>query len=84
MIPNFAAYIENEVFPFIDRKNPVTAEDAQLLFLPFYHIFGLGCLLGNLYIGVPTVALSHFKLEVMCQVIQDFKVCCHLSPSSKD
>uniref|UniRef100_A0AC34GHW5 AMP-dependent synthetase/ligase domain-containing protein n=1 Tax=Panagrolaimus sp. ES5 TaxID=591445 RepID=A0AC34GHW5_9BILA len=44
------------------------------MFLPFYHIFGVGALMVNLHLGVPTVTMPKYDFDMMCKTIQDYKV----------
>ncbi|KAL8720833.1 MAG: hypothetical protein Q9225_002350 [Loekoesia sp. 1 TL-2023] len=49
--------------------------DRVLAFLPFYHIYGLTCLVHNAaFIGLTLVVMSKFDLEKFCAIIQDFKI----------
>uniref|UniRef100_A0AC34GI13 AMP-dependent synthetase/ligase domain-containing protein n=1 Tax=Panagrolaimus sp. ES5 TaxID=591445 RepID=A0AC34GI13_9BILA len=73
-ITNFASFFKKEVYPFINRENPVTVNDPMQCFLPFNHSFGLITVCFNLYLGTPTIALPVFKFDQMLKGIQDFKV----------
>ena len=74
MLPNFAYMMKKQVFPYINKKNPITVNDPQQNFLPFYHIFGMGTLLTNLYLGITTIAMPKFDFEVLCKNVQEYKV----------
>jgi acyl-CoA synthetase (AMP-forming)/AMP-acid ligase II len=50
-------------------------DDVTLGFLPFYHIFGLTSLVLNaLYTVTPVVVMAKFDLELLCQLIQKYKI----------
>ncbi|OBZ83625.1 4-coumarate--CoA ligase [Choanephora cucurbitarum] len=50
-------------------------DDVILGFLPFYHIYGLTSLLLNAYYKVsPVVIMSRYDLELLCQLVQKYKV----------
>ncbi|KAF9883239.1 hypothetical protein FE257_003833 [Aspergillus nanangensis] len=49
--------------------------DRILAFLPFYHIYGLVCLLHfSMYAGVELVVMPKFDLEKFCSYIQSMKI----------
>ncbi|KAF7553873.1 hypothetical protein G7046_g6973 [Stylonectria norvegica] len=49
--------------------------DKCLGFLPFFHIYGLTCLIHKaLYTGVQLVVMAKFDLERFCQVIEKHKI----------
>jgi acyl-CoA synthetase (AMP-forming)/AMP-acid ligase II len=49
--------------------------DAILAFLPFFHIYGLTCLIHqSMYRGFKCVVLPKFDIEAWCQVVQDEKI----------
>ncbi|KXT11909.1 hypothetical protein AC579_8581 [Pseudocercospora musae] len=49
--------------------------DAILAFLPFFHIYGLTCIIHHcLYRGLKCVVLPKFDLEAWCQIVQDHKI----------
>ncbi|KAF2134024.1 4-coumarate-CoA ligase-like protein [Dothidotthia symphoricarpi CBS 119687] len=49
--------------------------DKVLAFLPFFHIYGLTCLIHqSLYIGIQLVVMAKFDLEEFCRFIQDYKI----------
>ncbi|KAI8391641.1 uncharacterized protein BYT42DRAFT_592036 [Radiomyces spectabilis] len=50
-------------------------DDVVLGFLPFYHIFGLTSLvLASCYTLTPVVIMPHYDLELLCQLIQKYKI----------
>ncbi|KAI9782473.1 MAG: hypothetical protein M1839_004959 [Geoglossum umbratile] len=49
--------------------------DSGLGFLPFFHIYGLTCLIHlSLYLGIRLVVMAKFDLEKFCAIIQNHKV----------
>ncbi|KAI4168215.1 MAG: hypothetical protein LQ343_006543 [Gyalolechia ehrenbergii] len=49
--------------------------DRLLAFLPFYHIYGLTCLIHNaVFNGLTLVVMSKFEIEKFCTIIQDLKI----------
>ncbi|KAL4944777.1 hypothetical protein BDV06DRAFT_72571 [Aspergillus oleicola] len=49
--------------------------DRILAFLPFFHIYGLTCLVHqSLYQGYELVVMAKFDLERWCQHVQDYKI----------
>ncbi|OAL06683.1 4-coumarate-CoA ligase-like protein [Phaeosphaeriaceae sp. SRC1lsM3a] len=54
---------------------PTGEGDKLLAFLPFFHIYGLTCLIHqSLYSGLQLVVMPKFDLEDFCRFIQDLKV----------
>ncbi|KAI8639567.1 hypothetical protein BD408DRAFT_445846 [Parasitella parasitica] len=50
-------------------------DDVILGFLPFYHIYGLTSLVLNaFYKVVPVVIMARFDLELLCQLVEKYKV----------
>ncbi|KAF2266284.1 4-coumarate-CoA ligase 2 [Lojkania enalia] len=50
-------------------------KDRLLAFLPFFHIYGLTCLIHqSLYSGFQLVVMPKFDLEDFCRIIQEHKV----------
>ncbi|KAI8339493.1 hypothetical protein BC941DRAFT_420640 [Chlamydoabsidia padenii] len=50
-------------------------KDRVLGVLPFFHIFGLSCVIHlSLFWGVPLVVMSKFDLPLFCQVVQKHKI----------
>ncbi|KAK8139628.1 hypothetical protein PG984_000751 [Apiospora sp. TS-2023a] len=49
--------------------------DKQLAVLPFYHVYGLTCILhATVWDGYQAIALPKFELEKACKLIQDYQV----------
>ncbi|KAL8767745.1 MAG: hypothetical protein Q9209_005831 [Squamulea sp. 1 TL-2023] len=49
--------------------------DRVLAFLPFYHIYGLTCLIHQaIYSGWTLVVMVKFDIERFCAIVQDFKI----------
>ncbi|KAL8806185.1 MAG: hypothetical protein Q9182_001460 [Xanthomendoza sp. 2 TL-2023] len=49
--------------------------DRVLAFLPFFHIYGLNCLLHQaMYTGLTLVVMAQFNIERFCAIVQDFKI----------
>ncbi|KAF1973960.1 4-coumarate-CoA ligase-like protein [Bimuria novae-zelandiae CBS 107.79] len=54
---------------------PTGEGDKILAFLPFFHIYGLTCLIHHsLYSGLQLVVMPRFELEDFCKFIQEFKI----------
>jgi long-subunit acyl-CoA synthetase (AMP-forming) len=70
---NFIAQIVQTVSsePEEDRHD----DDVILGFLPFFHIYGLTSLVLNAYYKVvPVVIMARYDLELLCQLVQKYKV----------
>lgn len=49
--------------------------DAILAFLPFFHIYGLTCLIHQTaYRGFKCVVMPKFEIEAWCKIVQDHKI----------
>ncbi|KAH0536354.1 hypothetical protein FGG08_006780, partial [Glutinoglossum americanum] len=49
--------------------------DSMLGFLPFFHIYGLTCLIHqSIYFGIRLVVMPKFDLEKFCAIIQEYKI----------
>lgn len=54
---------------------PAGQGDKILACLPFFHIYGLNCLmLCSVYSGVQTLVMRRFELEAWCRTVQDQRV----------
>lgn len=54
---------------------PKGTGDKILACLPFFHIYGLNCLVHNpLYTGVQCVVLARFEIEKWCRLVQEHKI----------
>ncbi|KAI7906316.1 uncharacterized protein BX663DRAFT_427751 [Cokeromyces recurvatus] len=70
---NFIAQILQTVYG--DPEEEHFDDDVVLGFLPFYHIYGLTVLVLNAYYkALPVVIMSRFDLELMCKLIQKYKI----------
>ncbi|KAK0111738.1 hypothetical protein ONS95_002076 [Cadophora gregata] len=50
-------------------------KDRVLSVLPYYHIYGLQCLVHlPAYAGFTTIVMSAFDLKLFCRLIQDYKI----------
>ncbi|KAF2652276.1 4-coumarate-CoA ligase-like protein [Lophiostoma macrostomum CBS 122681] len=57
------------------QGGPSGEGDKLLAFLPFFHIYGLTCLIHqSLYSGLQLVVMPKFDLEDFCRIIQEQKV----------
>lgn len=57
------------------QGGPTGEGDKLLAFLPFFHIYGLTCLIHqSLYSGLQLVVMPKFDLEDFCKFIQEFKI----------
>ncbi|KAF7716212.1 4-coumarate--CoA ligase [Penicillium ucsense] len=57
------------------KGRPDGQGDRLLAFLPFYHIYGLTCLLTQaLYKGYHLIVMKKFEIEKWCSHVQEFKV----------
>ncbi|KAF2842849.1 acetyl-CoA synthetase-like protein [Patellaria atrata CBS 101060] len=56
--------------------------DKILAFLPFFHIYGLTCLIHlALHHGTTLVVMAKFDIESWCRIVQDFKITfCYVVP----
>lgn len=52
----------------------LTSEDATILVLPFFHMFGMLIQLLGIISSMKVVFMAKFKPEVFLQSIQDYKV----------
>ncbi|KAK3077137.1 hypothetical protein LTS18_011120, partial [Coniosporium uncinatum] len=49
--------------------------DRILAFLPFFHIYGLTCLIHqSMYSGLVLIVMPKFEIERFCQIVQEHKV----------
>jgi 4-coumarate--CoA ligase len=49
--------------------------DKVLAFLPFFHIYGLTCILHqSFHRGLTTVVMPRFEIESWCKIVQDHKI----------
>lgn len=49
--------------------------DRLLTFLPFFHIYGLTCVVHyTMFAGLTTYVMAKFELERFCQIIQEYKI----------
>ncbi|KAF3159406.1 hypothetical protein TWF751_000778 [Orbilia oligospora] len=49
--------------------------DTVLGFLPFFHIYGLTCIMHmTFYLGIKLVIMERFDLEKFCQLVETYKV----------
>ncbi|RDI79538.1 hypothetical protein Vi05172_g10361 [Venturia inaequalis] len=57
------------------KGGPDGEGDKILAFLPFYHIYGLTCLImQSIHRGFQLVVMDKFELERFCQIIQESKI----------
>ncbi|KAL8681892.1 MAG: hypothetical protein Q9186_002049 [Xanthomendoza sp. 1 TL-2023] len=57
------------------KGGPDGQGDRVLAFLPFFHIYGLTCLVHQaMYTGLTLVVMAKFDIERFCAVVQDFKI----------
>jgi long-chain acyl-CoA synthetase len=52
----------------------ITEQDTLLVFLPFYHIYGIMLVTGGLYAGATLVIMEAFDLERSLTLVQQYKV----------
>ncbi|OAL56032.1 acetyl-CoA synthetase-like protein [Pyrenochaeta sp. DS3sAY3a] len=58
-----------------DVSDPRAKGNKAIGFLPFYHIYGLTCLVHvSLYAGLSLIVMPRFDLRKFCSHVQDFKV----------
>ncbi|KAF2200023.1 4-coumarate-CoA ligase-like protein [Delitschia confertaspora ATCC 74209] len=54
---------------------PNNEGDKVLAFLPFFHIYGLTCLIHqSLYTGLQLVVMPKFDIEEFCKIVQNHKI----------
>lgn len=59
----------------ISCEQQLSPKDNVLAFLPFFHIYGLTCILHHaLYRGFNCVVMPKFDIESWCKIVQDAKV----------
>ncbi|KAF3916651.1 S-dihydroxybenzoyltransferase [Dactylellina cionopaga] len=52
-----------------------SGEDSVIGFLPFFHIYGLTCIMHfSFYKGIKLIIMERFDLEGFCRLVQDHKV----------
>ncbi|OCL08295.1 4-coumarate-CoA ligase-like protein [Glonium stellatum] len=57
------------------NNGPNGEGDKILAFLPFFHIYGLTCLIHqSLYSGLMIVVMPKFDIEGFCKIVQDCKI----------
>lgn len=58
-----------------ESQEIVTTGGRVLAFLPFFHIYGLTCLIHQgVYRGLQLVVMAKFDLERFCQLVQEHKI----------
>ncbi|KAF2090520.1 4-coumarate-CoA ligase-like protein [Saccharata proteae CBS 121410] len=59
-----------------DREgNMLSPKDKILAFLPFFHIYGLTCMVHHsMVVGFQLVVMEKFELERFCQIVQNHKI----------
>ncbi|KAI5821260.1 hypothetical protein BZA77DRAFT_340682 [Pyronema omphalodes] len=58
-----------------EGDNLTWQNDSILAFLPFFHIYGLTCLImHNVYSGKKTVVMERFDIEKFCKLVQEYKI----------
>ena len=58
----------------VEGINLKAGEDSILGFLPFFHIYGLTCIMhASFYLGVQLVIMERFELEHFCQLVEKYK-----------
>lgn len=64
---------EEPLSPKPTKENP--DGDAILAFLPFFHIYGLTCLIHqSIYRGLKCVVMAKFEIEAFCRNVQDQRI----------
>ncbi|KAF3912090.1 hypothetical protein ABW21_db0203628 [Orbilia brochopaga] len=59
----------------VEGKNLKPKEDSLLAFLPFFHIYGLTCIIHvPFYLGIKVVIMERFDLEKFCQNVERYKI----------
>ncbi|KAF3926438.1 S-dihydroxybenzoyltransferase [Arthrobotrys entomopaga] len=59
----------------VEGRKLKAGEDSILGFLPFFHIYGLQCIMHtSFYLGVKLVIMERFDLEKFCQLIEKYKI----------
>ncbi|KAF2663123.1 acetyl-CoA synthetase-like protein [Microthyrium microscopicum] len=57
------------------QGGPSGKGDRILAFLPFFHIYGLTCLImQSCHRGFELVVMAQFELERFCQIVQEYKI----------
>lgn len=62
--------------PLSWKPNKATPDgDAIMAFLPFFHIYGLTCLIHQCaYRGLKCVVMPRFEIEAWCKIVQNHKI----------
>lgn len=72
-VVNFDHAMAHDVFGDFDPPYDGFNE-SQLIFMPFYHIFGFGSLMGALNLGATIATMPKLDLELYCKTVQDYKI----------
>lgn len=72
-IVNFDHAMSHDVFADFDPPYDVF-DEVRLIFMPFYHIFEFGSLMGALNLGATIATMPKLDLELYCKTIQDYKI----------
>ncbi|KAK7538028.1 hypothetical protein IWX49DRAFT_346406 [Phyllosticta citricarpa] len=57
------------------NHGPHGPADKVLAFLPFFHIYGLTCLIHHSMLGgMELVVMDKFELEKFCRIVQDYRI----------
>ncbi|KAE9553561.1 hypothetical protein FO519_003254 [Halicephalobus sp. NKZ332] len=73
MISIYINHYDKYVYSFIGPDWEIQKKN-MLLSLPFYHIYGIGVLMGAMIRGQTGILMTHFDKNVYCRCIQDFKI----------
>ncbi|KAI5795113.1 hypothetical protein EDC01DRAFT_654116 [Geopyxis carbonaria] len=57
------------------ERDHLTGDDRVIAFLPFFHIYGLTCIVHqNVYVGRQTIVMERFDMEIFCQLTEKHKI----------
>lgn len=73
MVSVYVNHYDNYVYPVVGPTWNIQKQNI-LLSLPFYHIYGVGILMGTMIRGQTGVVITHFDKDVYCRCIQDYKI----------
>uniref|UniRef100_A0A0K0ES46 4-coumarate--CoA ligase 1-like n=1 Tax=Strongyloides stercoralis TaxID=6248 RepID=A0A0K0ES46_STRER len=74
MMNSIQSHFESVILPSLSEYIKSWNDEASLLFLPFYHIYGFGLLIYNLLRGSVGIIMKQFDPNIFCSIIQKYKI----------
>ncbi|KAK3712553.1 hypothetical protein LTR37_008996 [Vermiconidia calcicola] len=63
------------VLQLANTETNMSTEDKILAFLPFFHIYGLTCIMHySMYSGIEVVVMPKFAIEDWCRIVQEERI----------